>query len=181
MPLSHSIPGQAIDALRKWLVWLKANKSTTPRDALDALAEALAATKNYMESLSSTASRSTKTEDLLSEAWLTVAEKCFPFNHELSFLCRVKGRGWAHKTVWDHPDVRKLPIALEDMVDHLIKAEFAMRPTDAESASGTEIEAGQDLQTSEILSRISEDTSGKIVEQAVRRRLGIAYGGPRHR
>src|SRR5262249_21186099 len=144
--------------------------------ALDALAKALAETRRYMSRRSAGASRSAETEDLLSEVWLKVSGRCMSFDHNLAFLCRIKGRGWANPDVWNHPKVKDLPISLDEMLDRLIDVEFAARRDAGQKPTRAERIKGQDVQTAAILKDILDDISSKAIEETVQRKLGISHG-----
>lgn len=90
-------------------------------EALTAVRKALHATRTYLVARRSGANRSTDTENELSTLWHEAADKIWSFDSNLGNLCMVKGHGWADETVWNKPQFRDLPLALDDILDHLVK------------------------------------------------------------
>jgi len=84
--------------------------------ALELLKDAVVATRRYQSKALEGKSRDAETEDQLSTLWFQAGHKIGEFDPDLSYLCAVKGWGWADETIWDLPENKDLPIRLEQMV-----------------------------------------------------------------
>jgi pimeloyl-ACP methyl ester carboxylesterase len=95
-------------------------------DALTAVRDALHATRTYLAARRGGDNRSNDTENKLSMLWNNAGNKIWAFDHDLGNLCMVKGHGWADETIWNKPQYRDLPLALDDILDYLLKTTRTM-------------------------------------------------------
>jgi hypothetical protein len=135
--------GNALSALKKLSDRLQQGK-LVEYDALAAIQEALLETRSYLARLAKQQGRDSETENLLSEVWVKAGNIIQPYDPELAALCYVKGHGWADSDVWEKPEYKALPLAVDKMLERTLDA--TRRASDSaktlETATGTNIVEG---------------------------------------
>jgi hypothetical protein len=115
----------AIKLLRGLKTWLKHFDETSIdemyNDAFDSVNKAIINTIRYQKRLREGSSRDDDTERSLSSLWSEASSQIRPFDSNLSYLCMVKGHGWADDSIWSKPEYKNLPLQIDKIVRRLKK------------------------------------------------------------
>jgi hypothetical protein len=115
---------QAIKALQQLRAWfndlpIEEVRSEKYNASINAVGEALLQTRQYQKRLADGEESDPVTEGRLSQLWHDAATEIRPYNADLSWLCEVKGHGWADARVWSKPEYKDLPVSLDQMMQRL--------------------------------------------------------------